>query len=181
VVPLAGPLDRCFAITALLAAARIDAGGPGVDPEAALTAARLRMVETQIEARGVRDPRVLDVMRRVERHRFVPEPLRDHAYQDRPLAIGHGQTISQPYIVAVMTEAARIKPGARVLEIGTGSGYQAAVLAMLAGEVLTIEMVEPLAGAGPVRRHPGHRGAARDPAAPPRPAGAGRPAGGAGG
>jgi protein-L-isoaspartate(D-aspartate) O-methyltransferase len=84
-------------------------------------------------------------MRRVERHRFVPESIREHAYEDRPLGIGHGQTISQPYIVAVMTEAARVRPGARVLEIGTGSGYQAAVLAELAGEVDTIELVEPLA------------------------------------
>ncbi len=103
------------------------------------------MVATQIEARGVRDARVLDAMRRVERHRFVPEPEGGHAYEDRPLGIGHGQTISQPYIVAVMTEAARVRPGARVLEIGTGSGYQAAVLAELAGEVDTIEFVEPLA------------------------------------
>jgi protein-L-isoaspartate(D-aspartate) O-methyltransferase len=113
--------------------------------EDAFTAARLRMVTTQIEARGVRDPRVLDALRRVERHRFVPEWLRDHAYEDRPLAIGHDQTISQPYIVALMTEEARVKPGARVLEIGTGSGYQAAVLSVLAGQVSTIEIVEPLA------------------------------------
>jgi len=103
------------------------------------------MVATQIEARGVRDARVLDAMRRVERHRFVPESMRDHAYEDHPLGIGYGQTISQPYIVAVMTEAARVRPGARVLEIGAGSGYQAAVLAELAGEVDTIELIEPLA------------------------------------
>ena len=103
------------------------------------------MVATQIEARGVHDSRVLDVMRRVERHRFVPESVLDAAYADHPLGIGFGQTISQPYIVAVMTEAARVRPGARVLEIGTGSGYQAAVLAELAGEVDTIEPIEPLA------------------------------------
>jgi protein-L-isoaspartate(D-aspartate) O-methyltransferase len=103
------------------------------------------MVATQIEARGVRDPRVLDAMRRVERHRFVPESLLGQAYADWPLVIGHGQTISQPYIVAVMAEAARLGPGARVLEIGTGSGYQAAVLSLLADEVDTIELVEPLA------------------------------------
>ncbi len=103
------------------------------------------MVATQIEARGIRDPRVLDAMRRVERHRFVPASLLGQAYSDWPLGIGHGQTISQPYIVAVTAEAARLRPGARVLEIGTGSGYQAAVLSLLAGEVHTIDLVEPLA------------------------------------
>jgi protein-L-isoaspartate(D-aspartate) O-methyltransferase len=109
------------------------------------------MVATQIVARGVRDPRVLQALRQVARHRYVPEALLDQAYLDRPLDIGHGQTISQPYIVAVMTEAARLRPGARVLEIGTGSGYQAAVLATLAGEVDTVEVVEPLARAAAVR------------------------------
>lgn len=106
--------------------------------------ARERMVATYVEPR-VRDPRVLDAMRRVPRHLFVPEPVRDSAYADRPLPIGHGQTISQPYVVAFMTELARLSPEARVLEIGTGSGYQAAVLAGLAREVYTIEIVEPLA------------------------------------
>ena len=122
--------------------------GPGplaVDTEDGFTAPRLAMVNSQIAARGIRDPRVLDALRRVERHRFVPERLRDQAYQDRPLSIGHDQTISQPYIVALMTEEARVRPGARVLEIGTGSGYQAAVLSLLAGQVDTIEIVEPLA------------------------------------
>jgi len=123
----------------------LGAGAPGAEGGDAATAARLRMVATQIEARGVRDPRVLDAMRRVERHRFVPEALLGEAYADWPLVIGHGQTISQPYIVAVMAEAARLGPGARVLEIGTGSGYQAAVLSLLADEVDTIELVEPLA------------------------------------
>jgi protein-L-isoaspartate(D-aspartate) O-methyltransferase len=103
------------------------------------------MVETQIAARGVRDPRVLDAMRVVERHLFVPEAARGSAYADRPLPIGHGQTISQPYVVALMTELARVGPRSRVLEIGTGSGYQAAVLARLAGHVYGIEIVEPLA------------------------------------
>jgi len=126
-------------------AAQPRAEAPATQPGDALGAARREMVATQIEARGVRDPRVLDALRRVERHRFVPERLRASAYEDRPLPIGHGQTISQPYIVAVMTEEARVKPGARVLEIGTGSGYQAAVLAVLAGQVYTIEIVEPLA------------------------------------
>jgi protein-L-isoaspartate(D-aspartate) O-methyltransferase len=103
------------------------------------------MVATQIAARGIVDPRVLDAMRRVKRHLFVPEPVRAAAYGDHPLPIGHDQTISQPYIVALMTELARVKPGARVLEIGTGSGYQAAVLAVLAKEVYSVEIVEPLA------------------------------------
>ncbi len=129
----------------LLALALLGAGALRAVAEDAFTAARLKMVTTQIEARGVRDPRVLDAMRRVERHRFVPEWLREHAYGDRPLPIGHEQTISQPYIVALMTEEALVKPGARVLEIGTGSGYQAAVLSVLAGQVYTIEIVEPLA------------------------------------
>jgi protein-L-isoaspartate(D-aspartate) O-methyltransferase len=134
------PWLRATPLLALLGAAALAAAA-----EDAFTAARLEMVTTQIEARGVRDPRVLDALRRVERHRFVPEWLRGHAYEDRPLAIGHDQTISQPYIVALMTEEARVKPGARVLEIGTGSGYQAAVLSLLAGQVFTIEIVEPLA------------------------------------
>jgi protein-L-isoaspartate(D-aspartate) O-methyltransferase len=123
----------------------LERGAPGAEAEEAASAARLRMVATQIEARGVSDPRVLDAMRRVERHRFVPESLLGQAYADWPLVIGHGQTISQPYIVAVMAEAARLGPGARVLEIGTGSGYQAAILSLLADEVDTIELVEPLA------------------------------------
>jgi protein-L-isoaspartate(D-aspartate) O-methyltransferase len=103
------------------------------------------MVATQIAARDVSDPRVLEAMRTVERHRFVPPAVRGAAYGDHPIPIGHDQTISQPYIVALMTELARVKGGARVLEIGTGSGYQAAVLAVLAKEVYSIEIVEPLA------------------------------------
>lgn len=103
------------------------------------------MVDEQIIARGVSDPKVLDAMRKVERHLFVPPALQALAYFDEPLPIGHGQTISQPYIVAYMTEAARIGPGDRVLEIGTGSGYQSAVLAEIAKEVFTVEVVEPLA------------------------------------
>ena len=107
--------------------------------------ARERMVREQIESRGVRDPRVLAALRKVERHRFVPEALHHLAYSDQPLPIGHGQTISQPYIVAYMTEALELKPSDRVLEIGTGSGYQAAILAELVGEVYSIEIVKPLA------------------------------------
>ncbi len=106
---------------------------------------RLRMVSTQIEARDVRDERVLRAMREVPRHRFVPDSQRAHAYEDRPLPIGYGQTISQPYIVARMSELAAVKPGDTVLEIGTGSGYQAAVLADMGARVFSIEIVQPLA------------------------------------
>jgi protein-L-isoaspartate(D-aspartate) O-methyltransferase len=106
---------------------------------------RQKMVKEQIEARGITDRRVLEVMRKVRRHLFVPAPLQNSAYDDSPLPIGQGQTISQPYIVAYMTEAAKIKPEDRVLEIGTGSGYQAAVLADLSKEVFTIEILQPLA------------------------------------
>ena len=108
-------------------------------------AERRRMVEEQLSARDIRDPRVLDVMRTVPRHLFVPELRRAEAYGDYPLPIGHDQTISQPYIVAFMTQALEIAPAHRVLEIGTGSGYQAAVLGALAKEVLTIEILPPLA------------------------------------
>jgi protein-L-isoaspartate(D-aspartate) O-methyltransferase len=106
---------------------------------------REKMVAETITARGIRDPRVVAVMHRVPRQEFVPEELRARAYEDNPLSIGFDQTISQPYIVAAMTEAARIAPGKRVLEIGTGSGYQAAVLAELGADVYSIEIVEPLA------------------------------------
>ncbi len=112
-----------------------------VDPYAN---ARREMVATQIRARGVRDPRVLAAMERVPRHEFVPSIARTAAYGDFPLPIGHGQTISQPYIVAFMTEALRPAPTDRVLEVGTGSGYQAAVLAELVAQVYTIEIVKPL-------------------------------------
>jgi protein-L-isoaspartate(D-aspartate) O-methyltransferase len=106
---------------------------------------RTRMVESQIVARGVRDPRVLAAMRKVPRHRFVDEAQRAEAYEDHPLPIPGKQTISQPYIVALMTELLELKPASRVLEIGTGSGYQSAVLAELAKEVYTIEIVPELA------------------------------------
>jgi protein-L-isoaspartate(D-aspartate) O-methyltransferase len=106
---------------------------------------RREMVAHQIEARAVRDARVLAAMRRVPRHRFVPADLREQSYEDHPLPIGHGQTISQPYIVAFMSEALGLKGGEKVLEIGTGSGYQAAVLAELCKDVYTIEIVKPLA------------------------------------
>ncbi|MBM3288536.1 MAG: protein-L-isoaspartate(D-aspartate) O-methyltransferase [Candidatus Hydrogenedentes bacterium] len=103
------------------------------------------MVESQIAARHVRDERVLDALRAVPRHAFVPEPYRPHAYEDHPIDIGHGQTISQPYMVAVMTQLLALRPTDRVLEIGTGSGYQAAVLASLARHVTSVERIAPLA------------------------------------
>lgn len=106
---------------------------------------RGQMVEYQIESRGVADPLVLEVMRKVPRHLFVPENIRADAYNDYPLPIGYGQTISQPYIVAFMTEQLRLKRGEKVLEIGTGSGYQAAVLAEIAGSVYTIDIICDLA------------------------------------
>jgi protein-L-isoaspartate(D-aspartate) O-methyltransferase len=106
---------------------------------------RARMVDNQIRGRGVTDPRVLAAMARVPRHRFVPDSQVEYAYEDTPLPIGEGQTISQPYIVAYMTEALALAPTARVLEIGTGSGYQAAILAELVSEVYTIEIVPSLA------------------------------------
>lgn len=103
------------------------------------------MIEDQIRSRGIRDERVLAAMGRVPRERFVPETYRADAYGDYPLPIGYNQTISQPYIVAYMTEAAEVGPEDKVLEIGTGSGYQAAVLAEIAREVYSIEIVGPLA------------------------------------
>jgi len=106
---------------------------------------RKKMIETQIEARGIKDKRVLEAMLKVERHKFVPESQKPFAYEDRPLPIGYGQTISQPYIVALMTELLELKGEEKVLEIGTGSGYQAAILAELAKEVYTIEIIEGLA------------------------------------
>lgn len=102
------------------------------------------MVKTQLEARGIQNSYVLKAMRKVPRHQLVPGNVRQLAYDDRPLPIGNGQTISQPYIVAFMTEAIDPKPGMKVLEIGTGSGYQAAVLGEIVAEVYTIEIVEPL-------------------------------------
>lgn len=108
-------------------------------------AARLRMVREDIEARGVRNALVLDAMRSTPRHLFVPEPYRLMAYQDYPLPIGYGQTISQPYVVALMTELLDPQPSDRVLEIGTGSGYQAAVLSGMVKEVYTIEIAPELA------------------------------------
>jgi protein-L-isoaspartate(D-aspartate) O-methyltransferase len=143
---MAAQLRRIRSPALLATCALCLAGGAAAAAESdRLARTRAEMVSNQIAARGIRDPRVLEAMKTVERHLFVPDASRAHAYEDRPLPIGHRQTISQPYIVALMTELAQVRSGARVLEIGTGSGYQAAVLAKLAGEVYTIEIVESLA------------------------------------
>jgi len=136
VLLLAGVLGGC-------GGGRADDGAAAADHEWA----RLRdeMVRTQIAARGVRDERVLAAMRAVPRHLFVPEDVRAQAYEDHPLPIGEGQTISQPYIVGLMSELLEVGPGDRVLEIGTGSGYQAAILAEMGCEVYTIEIRPQLA------------------------------------
>lgn len=119
--------------------------GPVAPGQDAFAATRERMVADQISARDVRDPRVLAAMREVPRHLFVPPEARPQAYEDRPLPIGYEQTISQPYIVALMTALTRPRPSDRALEVGTGSGYQAAVLSRLVSHVYTIEIVAPLA------------------------------------
>jgi protein-L-isoaspartate(D-aspartate) O-methyltransferase len=118
---------------------------PAQAPAAEHAEARAGMVAEQIERRGIRDPRTLAALRDVPRHAFVPPALAAVAYIDRPLPIGHDQTISQPYIVALMTETLLVEPGHRVLEVGTGSGYQACVLGRMGADVHTIEIVEPLA------------------------------------
>ena len=106
---------------------------------------RNKMVEEQIKRRGIKDPHVLEAMRSVKRHKFVPEYNRHFAYSDRPLPIGHNQTISQPYIVALMTDYLNIEKGDKVLEIGTGSGYQAAVLSEITPNVYSVEIIKDLA------------------------------------
>ncbi|HYA48712.1 MAG TPA: rRNA adenine N-6-methyltransferase family protein, partial [Burkholderiales bacterium] len=136
------------AVTLLLAAALVLAAGQasGVSQDKDRSAAeRKAMVEVQVVSRGVRDPDVLKALRSVPRHLFVPPEVRDEAYGDYPLPIGEGQTISQPYIVALMTESLELKKGDKVLEIGTGSGYQAAILSLLARTVFTIEISDSLA------------------------------------
>ena len=112
------------------------------------------MIKNQLQSRGIRDDAVLEAMRSVERHNFVPENYRDRAYSDGPLPIGHGQTISQPYIVAFMTEQLQVSSQHKILEIGTGSGYQAAILGELAKHVFTIEIIPELAeGAKNILNH----------------------------
>ena len=114
-------------------------------PVVDFAAQRQRMVMEQLMPRGIHEERVLAAMSKVRREEFVPQDVRAESYTDGPLPIGHGQTISQPYIVALMTEQLRLEPSDRVLEIGTGSGYQAAVLAELVADVYTVEIIEPLA------------------------------------
>ncbi len=141
-MPLARNLTTIL-VTPLLGLCVADGGVAGPAPEWRAQAAR--MVRTQLEARGIADARVLEAMARVPRHRFVPEALEDRAWYDGALPIGHRQTISQPYVVARMTELLQVGSGDVVLEIGTGSGYQAAVLARLAKQVHTIEIIPELA------------------------------------
>lgn len=136
------PLRLLLCVTLILLPGNPAAESAGDDPK--YQKARERMVARQIRSRGVRDKRVLDAMSSVPRHRFVPRKIASQAYVDHPLPIGEGQTISQPYVVALMTESLKVGENDRVLEIGTGSGYQAAVLADIAREVYTIEIREPL-------------------------------------
>ncbi len=119
--------------------------GPIPSESDSYTVPRHQMVDQQLAARGITDSRVLDAMRQIPRHLFVSQAVRDRAYQDGPLPIGHDQTISQPYIVALMTQLARPTPASRALDVGTGSGYQAAVLSLLCRDVFSIEIVQPLA------------------------------------
>jgi protein-L-isoaspartate(D-aspartate) O-methyltransferase len=127
----------------------ITAGLSGEDPT--MAAKRYQLVEEGVIGWGVQDPEVIEALRTVPRHLFVPPDYLDQAYANHPLPIGYGQTISQPYIVARMTEALGIVPGDKVLEIGTGSGYQAAVLAEVGAEVFSVEIIEPLAAAAAER------------------------------
>jgi protein-L-isoaspartate(D-aspartate) O-methyltransferase len=143
-----------FAVLALAACSAAPPGRATPPPDAG----RERMVKEQIEGRGIKDPLTLAALRKVPRHLYVPEPAAAEAYGDFPLPIGHGQTISQPYIVAFMTEALGLRGGEKVLEIGTGSGYQSAVLSEIAGRVYTIEIVPELAAqAGERLARLGHR------------------------
>jgi len=136
--------SRLF-VTALLAGLFCVAASAGKPQEDPYAEKRLAMVRDQIGKEGISDPRVLEAMREVPRHLFVPSEYRPMAYEPRPLPIGEGQTISQPYVVAFMTEILRLGPRDRVLEVGTGSGYQAAVAAKIAGEVYTVEIFPFLA------------------------------------
>ncbi|SRR6266446_685857 len=136
---------RIVAQYLLFAAVAATGCGQQAPPSSDFAAQRQRMVEQQLKTRGIKDERVLAAMAKVPREEFVPAVARVEAYEDGPLPIGYDQTISQPYIVAFMTEQLRPSAKDRVLEIGTGSGYQAAVLAELAAEVYTIEIIEPLA------------------------------------
>lgn len=140
----------CFCCLLLLlcifTALQLPSGEDSLPPDVGdLAPARRRMIEHDIRGRGISNERVLEIMSALPRHLFVPENLSARAYEDKPLPIGAGQTISQPYVVALMTQLLNLKGTERVLEIGTGSGYQTAVLAGLAGEVYSVEIVESLA------------------------------------
>ncbi|HHT9125843.1 MAG TPA: protein-L-isoaspartate(D-aspartate) O-methyltransferase [Candidatus Brocadiia bacterium] len=136
----------CYAliILTILLAARTNKFVHATTSEDKYTRQRLEMVEGQIAARGVKDPKVLDAMRNIPRHLFVPEEYKNYGYEDQPVPIGCGQTISQPYIVALMTELLEVDGNSVALEIGTGSGYQAAVLSKIVKQVYTIEIIEEL-------------------------------------
>jgi protein-L-isoaspartate(D-aspartate) O-methyltransferase len=141
-----------IALLVLFLGALPTGNAPAAEPdEAEFAAMRERMVKDQIVRRGIRDSEVLRAMRAVPRHRFVTGRLMDQAYDDTPLSIGYGQTISQPYIVAYMTEIVKAGKGDRILEIGTGSGYQAAILSPIAGSVYTIEIIPQLAKTASLR------------------------------
>jgi protein-L-isoaspartate(D-aspartate) O-methyltransferase len=148
-VALLGVADGCrtepLGPAATVTPATTDVPGPSAQPTLAFAAERERMVEHQIEARGVADPVILEAMLSVPRHLFVPPDVVSQAYADHPLPIGYGQTISQPYIVALMTEKLDLQRGDKVLEIGTGSGYQAAVLAEITDSVYSVEIIPQLA------------------------------------
>jgi protein-L-isoaspartate(D-aspartate) O-methyltransferase len=136
---------RMFLFTFLLVLSCIQQGEKMDDLEQKYTELRKAMIKNDIERRGVKDPRVLEALMHVKRHEFVPKHLRKYAYSDEPLPIGEDQTISQPYIVAYMTEHLQLQKEDKVLEIGTGSGYQAAVLAEIVDSVFTIEIIDLLA------------------------------------
>lgn len=138
-------MAMAMALVTGCAAERRDVNGGGMDRDDPFAGRRDHMVTAQIERRGVENPEVLRAMRTVRRHAYVPEGQEVYAYEDRPLPIGHGVTISQPYIVALMTELADVVPGEQVLEIGTGSGYQYAVLCELGATVYSVEIIAPLA------------------------------------
>jgi len=140
-----GVLKTAATMAVLLAPAVIFTGSAYSQQSDPFAAARQKMIERDLKGRGITNEAVLQAMRDVPRHRFVPSGMQDQAYADFPLPIGHGQTISQPYVVAFMTQMLEVRPEDKILEIGTGCGYQAAVLARMAMQVYTIEIVKPLA------------------------------------
>jgi len=144
---LEGPVMtiRMMNMLLMLIATQLAVTAASKDGEDTYRTARERMVRTQVKQRGVRDADVLEAMRTVPRHRLVPPVYVSRAYRDTPLPIGHGQTISQPYIVGLMTELLEVDSESRILEVGTGSGYQAAVLSRIVKEVVTVEIIKPLA------------------------------------